>query len=139
MDSVRMPWRFDNEAVEVLAYFNRLKTHLMPYLLDVAQEAAAHGWPMMRAMILEFPDDPGCRYLDTQYMLGPALLVAPLFRSDGQASYYLPAGEWQHLLSGEIVQGPGWRSETYDYFGLPLWVNTARGVRWGCLKPYTEK
>jgi alpha-D-xyloside xylohydrolase len=137
MGSVRMPWLFDDEAVEVLRFFNQLKTHLMPYLLDAAQEAHAHGWPMLRAMILEFPDDPACRYLDTQYMLGTALLVAPLFRPDGQSSYYLPAGEWRHLLSGDIVQGPGWRSETYDYFSLPLWVNTARGARWDCLKPYT--
>ena len=68
--------------------------------------AAALGWPMLRAMILEFPDDPACRYLDTQYMLGPALLVAPLFRPDGQSSYYLPDGEWRHLLSGEIAQWP---------------------------------
>ena len=137
MGSVRMPWLFGDEAVEVLRFFNRLKTHLMPYLLDTAQEAHAHGWPMLRAMILEFPDDPVCRYLDTQYMLGPALLVAPLFRPDGQSSYYLPDGEWRHLLSGEIVQGPGWRSETYDYFSLPLWVNTARGAGRDCLKTYT--
>jgi alpha-D-xyloside xylohydrolase len=139
MGSVRMPWLFDDEAVEVLRFFNQLKTHLMPYLLDAAQEAHAHGWPMLRAMILEFPDDPACRYLDTQYMLGTALLVAPLFRPDGQSSYYLPAGEWRHLLSGDIVQGPGWRSETYDYFSLPLWVNTARGARWDCLKPATPQ
>ncbi|MBN1202824.1 MAG: alpha-xylosidase [Anaerolineae bacterium] len=132
-ESVRMPWLFDDEAVEVLRFFNRLKTHLMPYLVDVMHEAHEHGWPMLRAMILEFPDDPACRYLDTQYMLGPAVLVAPVFSADGMVSYYLPEGEWRHLLTGEITRGAGWRREKYDYFSLPLWVNTARSAPWDCL------
>ncbi|MEZ4645819.1 MAG: glycoside hydrolase family 31 protein, partial [Chloroflexota bacterium] len=75
-----------------------------------------------RAMMLEFPDDPGCRYLDQQYMLGEALLVAPIFRHDNVVEYYLPAGRWTHFLTGDVVQGGSWRSESYDFFGLPLWV-----------------
>lgn len=132
-DSVRMPWLFGDESVAVLRFFNRLKTHLMPYLLDAAKVAHEHGWPMLRAMLLEFPEDPTCRHLDMQYMLGPALLVAPVFRADGEVSYYLPAGEWRHLLTGEIAQGAGWRKGKFDYFGLPLWVNTQRGAPWVCL------
>ena len=49
---------------------------------------------MMRAMLLEFPDDPGCDTLDRQYMLGEPLLVAPVFSPDGVVDYYLPAGRW---------------------------------------------
>jgi alpha-D-xyloside xylohydrolase len=138
-DSVRMPWLFDDEAVDVLRFFNRLKTHLMPYVLDVAQEAHDHGWPVLRAMILEFPADPTCRYLDMQYMLGPALLVAPVFRADGEVSYYLPEGEWRHLLTGEVAHGPGWRQEIQGYLSLPLWVSTGRGSKWACLSGYDSK
>lgn len=133
--SVRMPWRFDDQATEVLRFFNQLKTRLMPYLLDAAKEAHDHGWPMQRAMVLEFPDDPACRYLDMQYMLGPALLVAPVFSPGGNVAYYVPEGEWQHLLTGETIQGPAWRHDAYDYFSLPVWVHTGRGARWDCLKP----
>ncbi len=132
--SIRTPWLFDDEAIDVLRFFNRLKTHLMPYLLDVAQQAHDHGWPMMRAMILEFPDDPASRYLDTQYMLGPALLVAPIFSAESEVTYYLPAGEWRNLFTGELVQGPGWQRETHDYFSLPVWVHVRRGDAWGCLQ-----
>jgi len=78
-DSPRVPWNFDDESVAVLRHFVALKKRLMPYLMDVAKEAHEHGWPMMRAMLLEFPDDPACRSLDMQYMLGSALLVAPVF------------------------------------------------------------
>lgn len=137
-DSVRMPWLFDDEAVDVLRFFNQLKTRLMPYLMDAAREAHEHGWPMLRAMILEFPDDPTCRYLDTQYMLGPALLVAPIFSPNSDVTYYLPEGEWQNLLTGETVQGPGWRRETHNYFSLPLWVHTGRRAGWECLLPDSD-
>src|SRR5262245_29901512 len=51
--SARMPWLFDDESIGVLRFFNQLKKHLMPYLLDAAKEAHQHGWPMLRAMILE--------------------------------------------------------------------------------------
>src|SRR5690606_40188152 len=51
----RMPWLFDDEAVDVLRFFNNLKTHLMPYLLDTAKDTYERGIPMMRAMVLEFP------------------------------------------------------------------------------------
>lgn len=132
-ESVRMPWLFDEESVDVLRFFSRLKTHLMPYLLEVAREAHEHGWPMLRAMILEYPRDPACHHLDTQYMLGPALLVAPVFSPAGAVSYYLPEGEWRHLITGEITQGPGWRHETHTYFSLPLWVSLSRGAGQDCL------
>ncbi len=135
-DSVRMPWLFDDEAVDVLRFFNQIKTHLMPYLLDAAREAHTHGWPVLRSMSLEFQEDRTCRYLDTQYMLGPALLVAPIFDAEGEVSYYLPAGEWRNLLTGEISQGLQWRTERHGYFSLPLWVHTGRGEAWDCLKTF---
>ena len=72
--------------------------------------------------MLEFPKEPGVKDLDMQYMLGDSLLVAPIFREDGEAEYYLPEGRWTHLLSGEEREGGRWYKETYDYFSLPLFV-----------------
>ncbi|GMA57415.1 alpha-xylosidase [Alicyclobacillus sacchari] len=120
--SYRVPWIYDDEAVDVLRHFTQLKYRLMPYLYAAAAEAASSGIPVMRAMVLEFPGDPACDYLDRQYMLGPALMVAPVFQEDGFVSYYLPHGTWTHLLSGETVSGGSWRREQYDYFSLPLFV-----------------
>jgi alpha-D-xyloside xylohydrolase len=132
--SVRLPWMFDDESVEVLRFFNNLKMRILPYLLDAAREAHNYGYPMMRPMVLEFPDDLTCRPLDQQYMLGSALLVAPIFNPRGEVSYYLPAGEWRNLLTGELAEGGRWRTETHDYFSLPLWVHTERGAHWDCLR-----
>ncbi|CAM3785244.1 alpha-xylosidase [Cohnella lubricantis] len=120
--SYRVPWLFDEEAVDVLRRFTKLKLSLMPYLFAQAVKSTRLGIPMMRAMVLEFGDDPAVDYLDRQYMLGDSLLVAPIFNEDGAVSYYLPKGTWTHLLTGEKAIGGGWRSEAYDYMSLPLFV-----------------
>jgi alpha-D-xyloside xylohydrolase len=120
--SYRVPWLFDEEAVEVLRFFTNLKCRLMPYLYAAAEAAHATGVPMLRAMLLEFPDDPACETLDRQYMLGEALLVAPVFRPDGVVDYYVPEGRWTLLLTGAVIEGGRWRREQHDYLSLPLLV-----------------
>lgn len=120
--SYRVPWLFDEEAVDVLRLFTKLKCRLMPYLYAQALEAAHRGIPVMRAMLLEFPDDPTCDTLDRQYMLGDALLVAPVLSPDGVVVYYLPAGRWTNFFTGEVKVGPGWVHETHGFMSLPLMV-----------------
>jgi alpha-D-xyloside xylohydrolase len=121
-NSYRVPWLFDEESVGVLRHFTRLKNRLFPYLFAAAHDANAHGWPAMRAMVLEFPDDPACRYLDRQYMLGSSLLVAPVFSEDGVVEYYVPGGKWTDLLSGKTIDGGAWRRESVDFMHIPLLV-----------------
>jgi len=121
-ESYRVPWLFDEESVDVLRFFTKLKCRLMPYLFAAACEAVQEGIPMMRAMFMEFPDDPGCLQLDRQYMLGAALLAAPIFNDEGMAQYYLPAGKWTNIISGEKIDGGCWRTEYHDYMSLPLLV-----------------
>ena len=123
-DSYRVPWAFDDEAVDVTRAFTRLKMSLMPYLAAQADQATAHGTPMMRAMALEFPGDRAVAGLATQYMLGDALLVAPVFSAEGDVDVYLPdaGGAWTHLLTGEKVPGGRWRRERHGFDSLPLYV-----------------
>jgi alpha-D-xyloside xylohydrolase len=121
-ESYRVPWLFGEESVDVLRFFVHLKCSLMPYLFSAAAEASREGIPVMRAMILEFPGDPACAYLDRQYMLGPSLLVAPVFAGDGLVSYYLPKGTWTSFLTGERAEGGCWRKETHGYRSIPLMV-----------------
>ena len=120
--SYRVPWNYDEEAVAVLAKFTKLKCSLMPYLYRAALQSHQQGIPMLRAMMLEFPDDPACDYLDLQYMLGDSLLVAPVFRHDGVVNYYVPDGRWTNLLDGNVMEGPRWIRETHDAMSLPLLV-----------------
>lgn len=121
-DSFRVPWLYDDEAVDVTRAFTELKMRLMPYLAACADEAATDGVPVLRPLLLEFPDDPGVRHIDTQYLLGPSLLVAPVFNATGEVTFYVPEGTWTSLLSGKVVQGPGWRTERHGFDSLPLLV-----------------
>jgi alpha-D-xyloside xylohydrolase len=98
--SYRVPWDYGDEAVEVTRTFTRLKHRLMPYLFRAAEQAHHAGTPVMRAMLLEFPDDPTCLPLDRQYMLGDDLLVAPVLAEEGGVEYYVPAGTWTNVLTG---------------------------------------
>ena len=120
--SYRVPWLFDEESCDVVRKFTRLKCRLMPYLYGAAVEAHEHGTPMMRPMMLEFPDDPACDTLDRQYMMGESLLVAPVFHADSHVDYYLPDGLWTSMLDGRKVQGGRWQKEIHDFLSLPLMV-----------------
>ncbi|MEC0269024.1 alpha-xylosidase [Paenibacillus anseongense] len=121
-ESYRVPWLFDEEAVDVLRHFTKLKSTLMPYLFESAIQSTEMGIPMMRAMVLDYAADPSTHHLDTQYMLGDNLLVAPIFNDRGQVMYYVPEGRWTDFFGGQIVEGGKWHEETHGYMTLPLLV-----------------
>jgi alpha-D-xyloside xylohydrolase len=121
-ESVRVPWAFDEEAVDVTRTFVKLKQKLMPYLLETSKSAHLHGTPMMRAMLLEFPGDRTCWNLDQQYMFGSDLLVAPVFSATGEVEFYLPTGEWTNFFTGAKEQGGRWIREQHGFQSLPLYV-----------------
>lgn len=118
--SYRVPWVYDEEAVDVVRKFTKLKASLMPYLYRNAIYTSETGVPMMRSMVLEFPDDRNASYLDKQYMLGDSLLVAPVFNDKSEASFYLPEGKWTDFLTGKTYEGGKWYTETVDYLHIPL-------------------
>lgn len=120
--SYRVPWVYDDEAVDVVRFFALLKASLMPYLYRNAIDTADTGVPMMRSMVLEFTSDRNCSYLDKQYMFGDSLLVAPIFNDKSLAEYYLPAGRWTNYFTGEEKNGGSWYSETCPYLQIPLFV-----------------
>ncbi|MGN6325386.1 alpha-xylosidase [Pseudolysinimonas sp.] len=120
--SYRVPWAFDEEAVEVTRRFAHLKMRLMPYLYAAGLEAHERGIPVMRPMPVAYPDDPATAHLDRQYMLGPDILVAPVLDPEGVVDFYLPAGRWTGLLDGAVVKGGGWRRERHGFDSLPLYV-----------------
>ncbi|MGW2148935.1 alpha-xylosidase [Nonomuraea bangladeshensis] len=120
--SYRVPWAFDEEAVTVTRLFTKLKLRLMPYLYQAGLRAHESGTPVMRPMAMEFPGDRNAAHLDTQYMLGPDLLVAPVFTADGTVEFYLPEGTWTNYLTGERAEGGRWRTERHGFTSMPIYV-----------------
>lgn len=131
--SYRVPWLFGEEAVDVVRFFTEFKCSLMPYLYTNAVYTHQVGVPVMRAMILEFQDDLACNYLERQYMLGDSILVAPVFKENGDVDYYLPKGKWTHILSNKVIETQGqWQHENHDYLSLPLLAKENTIIPFGC-------
>lgn len=120
--SYRVPWLYDEEAVDVVRAFTRLKASLMPYLYKTSIDTSRSGVPTMRSMVLEYTEDRNCWYLDKQYMLGDNLLVAPIFNDQSIGSFYLPKGTWTDFFTGEVTDGGVWEEKTFNYLHLPLMV-----------------
>ncbi len=129
--SYRVPWNYDEESVDVVRRFAKLKASLMPYLYRNAIETSETGIPMMRSMILEFPEDRTSCYLDKQYILGDSLLVAPIFNEDSMAEYYLPEGTWTNVLDNSVKEGSKWYKEKHDYLSIPLFARPNSIVAFG--------
>nr|VWO98814.1 ATP-dependent molecular chaperone HSP82 (82 kDa heat shock protein) (Heat shock protein Hsp90 heat-inducible isoform) [Ganoderma boninense] len=122
--SYRVPWQYGEDAATYMARYLDAKHRLMPYLYNLSIQGHKKGHPLQRAMFVDFLDDRTTHHLDKQYMLGPALLVAPVFVPSGEESeYYLPAGRWTAFFDPSRVQvGPVWIKEVVSVDQLPVWV-----------------
>ena len=100
----------------------KIKNRLMPYIYEQAVEAAQTGIPMMRPVMLEFPEDYTTHTIDKQYMFGERLLIAPIFNEQRKGHFYLPEGRWTNYLDNHVYEEQQWYTQTYDYFHLPLMV-----------------
>ncbi|KAG6831490.1 hypothetical protein H0H87_005057 [Tephrocybe sp. NHM501043] len=121
--SYRVPWNYGEDAAKSMSKFVEAKHRLMPYLYDLSITANVKGYPLQRAMFLEFLGDRTTHYLDRQYMFG-TLLVAPVFvPKDEEVEYYVPAGRWTSFFQPErTVQGPIWVKEIVPIDEIPVWV-----------------
>ncbi|MEV2267139.1 TIM-barrel domain-containing protein [Nonomuraea africana] len=127
----REPWEFPAVEEEVRAAI-RLRYSLMPYLYSAAVESARTGAPMMRALCVDYPDDPVAWRADLEYLLGRDLLVAPMTSPTGERQVYLPQGDWVDYWSGETLTGGRYVTVVKPLAQIPLFV------RHGALIPTAE-
>lgn len=102
------PWAYGEAFTNRFRKAVELKYRLMPYIYAQSMESARQGLPMMRALFVEYPNDPGAWLIDNQYLFGSDLLVAPLFdETTTSRQVYLPGGKWIDYQSGKVYN-PGW-------------------------------
>ena len=105
----REPWLYGEEFMNRFREMDELKYKLMPYVYAQAKDCSEHGWPMLRALFVEFPDDPGSWQIDDQYLFGSQIMVAPLLRGhETSRTVYLPPGTWDDYQTGKSYSG-GWK------------------------------
>jgi alpha-D-xyloside xylohydrolase len=137
--SAREPWEYGEEAERIVTEWIKFRYRLIPYLESCAAEASQTGLPVMRAMVLAFPDDPIAWTFEEQYMLGPALLVAPVLREGGHVRLYLPAGRWTDWWTGEQVEGPRVVETTVPLERIPLYGRAGCEVPLGPVVQRTDE
>jgi alpha-D-xyloside xylohydrolase len=101
------PWEYGEDFQDYFRKAVEMKYKLMPYIYTQSRIASEKGLPMLRAMLIEFPDDPGAWLIDDQYMLGSDILVAPFFETAKTRSVYLPKGQWVDYQTRKVYEG-GW-------------------------------
>jgi alpha-D-xyloside xylohydrolase len=88
---------------------DEMRYKLMPYIYSQAKDCTERGLPMLRALFIEYPDDPGSWTVDDEYLFGSDMLVAPLFENTTNRDVYFPPGQWIDYQTGKVYTG-GWHS-----------------------------
>nr|WP_245917100.1 TIM-barrel domain-containing protein [Mucilaginibacter yixingensis] len=132
----RGEWPFDAQE-----RFINIRYHLLPYLYSTAWDVTRHSGSIMRALYLDYPNDPQVYDLGSQFLLGRSLLVAPVTAADNKTtSVYLPAGKWFDFWTGQSVVGGSKVEKATPMDIIPLYLKAGTVMPWGPKVEYsTEK
>jgi alpha-glucosidase len=101
------PWAFGEPFTSVCRKMLKLRQRLIPYLYTLFEECHRTGAPILRPLLFEYPEDETTHTADDEFLLGHALLVAPITRPGIEHRHvYLPQGTWFHYWTGERFDGP---------------------------------
>jgi alpha-D-xyloside xylohydrolase len=105
----REPWEFSDEFLKIFRKMVEMRYKLMPYIFTQAYIASQNGWPMLKAMFLNYPHDPTTWNLEDQFMFGDDLLIASIMEENTiERNVYLPKGKWINYFTNEVYAGSQW-------------------------------
>jgi len=125
------PWQYGEDFLNSFRLADEMRYKLMPYIYAQAKDCTERGLPMLRALFIEYPDDPGSWLIDHEYFFGSDMLVAPLFENISGRNVYLPLEEWIDYQTGNTYSG-GWHK--IEAGKIPIIVL----VREGTVIPHIE-
>ncbi|GAC1484201.1 MAG: alpha-xylosidase [Candidatus Dormibacteria bacterium] len=134
----REPWAFGEPALSIFRRYAQLRYRLLPYLYSAALKAAT-GPPLVRPLVYDQPADLTTHHVDHEYLLGPDLLVAPMFQARGTRDVYLPSGDWYDFWTDEKFQGRRWISYAAELETLPLFVRAGAILPMGPELQYSDE
>ncbi|MCO6498637.1 MAG: alpha-xylosidase [Chitinophagaceae bacterium] len=130
----REPWYYSKRFQQQFKKTTELRYRLIPYIYTQAKLSSDAGLPLLRALLINYPDDRNVWNIDDQYLLGNDLLIAPLMESGSRRrDIYLPKGKWVNLQTKKVLTGGKWYSLRGEYLpGIIL-------VRYGSVLTVAEK
>lgn len=134
-------WSYGKQAEPILEKYLRLRYELMPYIYSLGYHTWETGAPFMRALPLDFPDDPKVTDLRDEYMFGPAFLVAPVTEQGSTTrEVYLPAGsDWYNYWTNEKVKGGQTITVSAPIDTIPLFVRAGSIIPFGTMVESTHQ
>ena len=134
----REPWAYGEPALSIFRRYAELRYQLLPYLYSAARRAAT-GPPLARPLVYDHVDDRTTHHIDDQYLLGPDLLVAPMFKPRGSRDVYLPSGRWYDFWTDDLHDGGRWLRYEAELETLPLFVRAGAVVSMGPGLQYSDE
>ncbi|MEP0366417.1 MAG: alpha-xylosidase [Cyclobacteriaceae bacterium] len=126
--SKREPYEYPNISNTIKRWWN-LRYALIPYILEQSELATKSGFPVLRAMIFQHPEDKMCWHIDDQYYFGDDFMVAPVMNDERVRDVYLPDGKWVNFFTGKVSQGGQWlKGFKVSLEDMPVWVRKGANV-----------
>jgi alpha-D-xyloside xylohydrolase len=124
-------YKFEGDVLRIGRAYVQLRYRLLPYLWATARDCVARSLPMARPLVLEWQDDPNTWRIGDQWLLGDALLVAPITDASDRRAVYLPRGRWTDWWTGAVSEGGRWYDVVASLDTLPLWLREGAVVPLG--------
>jgi alpha-D-xyloside xylohydrolase len=128
-------------AYQSMLYYDRLRYRLLPYIYSLAGMTFLKDYTLMRALVMDFPQDAIVKTIGDQYLFGPSLLVDPVctYKSRNR-EVYLPAGQgWYDLYSGRFMAGGQWIRADAPFDRIPVQVKEGSIIPFGPALQYTDE
>jgi alpha-glucosidase (family GH31 glycosyl hydrolase) len=134
------PWNYGAEALRIFSKYDSLRYSLLPYLYSYAWQQYKTGMPMMRALVLNFQDDPNVYNITDQYMLGDELMICPVTTKGAQTRVvYLPKADWYDFHTGKKYTGGQWLNIVTPLDILPMFVRAGSIIPRQAVMKYTDE
>ncbi|CAI6083453.1 glycoside hydrolase family 31 protein [Cohnella sp. JJ-181] len=124
IDTIRQePWLFGEKVEDICRSYIALRYRLMPTLYSFFYDTSVSGLPIVRPLLMEYPDDASVYNLCDQFLFGPDLMIAPILRPGTfSRAVYLPAGAWYDYWTGERREGGRWILANAPLETMPMYV-----------------
>lgn len=139
------PWRFGKEVTDINRKYIKLRYQFIPYIYDLLYQGETTGLPVMRPLVLHYPYDPEVRNLNSEYLVGEHLLVAPVLEQGvTKRVVYLPEGVWYDYWTGERIEGKQYILKDAPIDVCPMYIKagsiipTYEAVQYVGEKPYNK-
>ena len=139
------PWRFSKEVVDINRKYIELRYKFLPYIYDLFYKGEKTGLPVMRPLVLHYPNDPEVRNMNNEFLAGENILVAPVLEQGvTKRLVYLPEGTWYDYWTGEKFEGKQYILKDAPIDVCPIYIKggsiipTYEVVQYVGEKPYNK-